>query len=162
MTGRDPAADPPGRTALVVDDDPDMCRVLEVTLGSVGYAAVMVGSAQSAIAFLRERVFPIAFIDARLPDMDGWLLVEELRRLSPGTRIIVISGYYFEDDVRVAEALRGAKIDGFLAKPFLIETIIAALGHRDGGKRRRSMSGADARFDQPSRRRASPTPSASC
>jgi ActR/RegA family two-component response regulator len=56
--------------------------------------------------------------------MDGLRLVEELRDLRPAMQIIVISGYHLEDN-----ATREPRIDGFLARPFQIETIAkVALG----------------------------------
>ncbi len=122
------AADHPSPTerALVVDDDQEMCWILEITLASVGCIATVAGSAQAAIALTTGHAFPIAFVDARLPDMDGLRLVEELRCLQPGMRIIVISGYFFEDDERICEAIQASKIHGFLAKPFEIDAILDA------------------------------------
>lgn len=123
-------------TALVVDDDPDMCWVFEATLAGIGYTTTTVGSAQRAISSLAEEAFPIAFVDARLPDMDGLRLIEELRSLQPGMRIIMISGYFLEDDLRIVEAVRTSEIDGFLAKPFQIDAIVAAVtGNGDGNRR---------------------------
>lgn len=116
-------------TILVVDDDQDMCWVLEVALADLGYIVKTVGAAQSAIASVAEHAFRVAFVDARLPDLDGLRLVEELRGLRPAMRIVMISGYYLEDDARILKAMRESRIDGFLAKPFQVETILkAALG----------------------------------
>lgn len=117
---------------LVVDDDQDMCWILEVALTGLGCAVTTAGSAKNAISSVASRTFPIAFVDARLPDMDGLRLIEELRSLQPEMRIIMISGYYLEDDVRILEAVRGSEIDGFLAKPFQIEAIIGAVTGRKG------------------------------
>lgn len=117
-------------SALVVDDDQEMCWVLEVTLASVGCVATVACSAQAAIALAGEHIFPIAFVDARLPDMDGLRLVEELQALQPRIRITVISGYFFEDDERICEAIQERKIHGFLAKPFEIDAIVGAAGVR--------------------------------
>ena len=120
---------PAPETVLVVDDDQDMCWVLERALANLGCDVTSVGLGRSAISIVAERAFPIAFVDARLPDMDGLRLVMELRVLRPSMRIIMISGYFLEDDVRILEAVRKAEIDGFLAKPFQIEAIVtAALG----------------------------------
>ena len=48
----------------------------------------------------------------------------------------MISGYYLEDDARILEAMRESRIDGFLAKPFQIETIVkAAIGQDNGNFR---------------------------
>ena len=113
-------------TVLVVDDDHDMCWVLERALGNLGCAVTSVGLGANAISIVTERDFPIAFVDARLPDMDGLRLIIELRVLRPSMRIIMISGYFLEDDVRILEAVGKAEIDGFLAKPFQIEAIVAA------------------------------------
>jgi DNA-binding NtrC family response regulator len=123
-------------TILVVDDDRDMCWVLEAALAGLGYLVKTVGTAQSAIASVADHAFPVVFVDARLPDMDGLRLVEELRGLRPTMRIIMISGYYLEDDARILNAMRESRIDGFLAKPFQIETIVkAAIGEDNGNFR---------------------------
>lgn len=123
-------------TILVVDDDQDMCWVLRVALAGLGYVARTVGTARSAISSIADHAFSVAFVDARLPDMDGLQLVGELRDLRPAMRIIMISGYYLEDDARILEAMRECRIDGFLAKPFQIETIVAAaMGDGNGNFR---------------------------
>ena len=63
-------------------------------------------------------------------------LITELRALRPSMRIIMISGYFLEDDVRILEAIRTEAIDGFLAKPFQIDAIVAAaLGNVNGHPR---------------------------
>lgn len=120
-------------TILVVDDDPDMCWVLEVALAGLGCGVTAVDSVRSAITSVAVHAFPIAFVDARLPDMDGLQLVEELRKLRPEMRIIMISGYYLEDDIRISEAVRACEIDGFLAKPFQIDAIVAAVTWNGNG-----------------------------
>ena len=123
----------PPETILVVDDDQDMRWVLEGALADIGCVVTAVGSAGSAISVVTERAFPVAFVDARLPDMDGMRLIAELRALRPSMRIIMISGYFLADDMRILEAVSSSAIDGFLAKPFQIEAIVAAaLGHVNG------------------------------
>jgi DNA-binding NtrC family response regulator len=120
----------------VVDDDQDMCWALEGALASLGCAVTSVGTARSAISAVADRAFPVGFVDARLPDMDGMRLIAELRALRPSMRIIMISGYFLADDVRILEAVRTAAIDGFLAKPFQIDAIVAAaLGNGNGRPR---------------------------
>jgi len=120
-------------TVLVVDDDQDMCWILEVALSGLGCAVTTVGTAQNAIASVADHAFPVAFVDARLPDMDGLRLIEQLRNLRPTMWIIMISGYYLEDDARILEAMRASAIDGFLAKPFQIDAIVKAVTGRGQG-----------------------------
>jgi len=122
------------KTALVVDDDRDMCWILELALSDLGYAVTTACSARSAISSATDASFPIALVDARLPDMDGLRLVERLRALRPAMRIVMISGYYLDDDIRIAKAIRAAHIDAFLAKPFQIDAIIAAVAATNAGE----------------------------
>jgi DNA-binding NtrC family response regulator len=128
------AITPLPETVLVVDDDLDMCWVLEVALAGLGCAVTAVDSAMSAISSVAEHAFPIAFVDARLPDMDGLSLIEQLRKLRPAMRIIMISGYFLEDDICISEAVRTREIDGFLAKPFQIDAVVAAVTRKANGK----------------------------
>lgn len=114
-------------TALVVDDDPDMCWVLAAALAGAGCRATIAHTGCQAVEFLAARAFPLAFVDARLPDMNGIQLATELLGIRPRTRIVMISGYFFDDDVAVIDAIKEAKIHGFLAKPFHIEAVVAAL-----------------------------------
>ena len=111
-----------------------MCWVLDAALAGLGYVVKTVGTAQSAISSVADHAFPVAFVDARLPDMDGLRLVEELRGLRPAMRIIMISGYYLKDDARILKAMREFSAStAFLAKPFQIETIVkVAIGERNG------------------------------
>jgi DNA-binding NtrC family response regulator len=120
-------------TVLVVDDDQDMCWILEVALSGLGCVVKKVGTAQNAIALVTDQAFPVALVDARLPDMDGLRLIEKLRNLRPTMGIIMISGYYLEDDARILEAMRASAIDGFLAKPFQIDAIVRAVMGRGQG-----------------------------
>lgn len=128
------AIPPMPETILVVDDDRDMCWVLEAALSGLGCAVTTVDSARSAISSVAEHAFPIAVVDARLPDMDGLRLIEELRRMRPAMRIIMISGYYLEDDIRISNAVRAGEIDGFLAKPFQIDAVVAAVARQRIGE----------------------------
>ena len=59
------------RSVLVVDDDPDMCWILKVTIEMLGRSVTTAQSGRGALDVAHKFVFPLAFIDARLPDMDG-------------------------------------------------------------------------------------------
>ncbi len=115
------------KSALVVDDDPDMCWVLEAALEGVGCSAITVSTGRDALKLINTQSFPIAFVDARLPDIDGLRLSEQLRRVQPDLRIFIVSGYFLADDAEILEAIRTQKINGFLAKPFQVGSILAAL-----------------------------------
>jgi CheY-like chemotaxis protein len=112
----------------VVDDDLDMCWVLKVILESSGHSVTIAQSGDEAFDVAAESTFHVAFIDVRLPDIDGLQLATKLKQLYSLIKIIIISGYYFEDDLSIVEAVLAMRVNGFLAKPFQIEAIEAALG----------------------------------
>ncbi len=103
---------------LVVDDEPDMCWALESILRLAGYAVTTALSGAQALAVVQQTAFPVAFLDAKLPDMDGRDLAMQVRRISPGTAIVLVSGYYYSEDAYVADGLRKGLFVAFLAKPF--------------------------------------------
>jgi DNA-binding NtrC family response regulator len=117
----------PAPSALIVDDDPDMCWVLKVTLELSGHSVTIARGAHEALGLAGGRVFPLAFIDARLPDMDGLQLATRMARQHGPMKIIIISGYYCKDDPEIVEAIRAMRVSGFFAKPFDIEAIEAVL-----------------------------------
>ena len=59
-----------------------------------------------------------------MPGIDGPTLVQQLRRLDPGVRVIGISG---AGDAALASKISQLELAGFLAKPFAVETLLARL-----------------------------------
>lgn len=114
-------------SALIVDDDPDMCWVLKAILELSGYSATVAQSGREALGLAAPNAFSVAFIDARLPDMDGLELAAKLGHQHGIARIVIISGYYSENSQSIVAAVRAKRVYAFLAKPFQIETIEAAL-----------------------------------
>ena len=70
----------PGELILIVDDEPDMCWALEHLLNKRGYVTRTALSAQEALKLMEEHRFACAFLDAKLPDMDGLELARCIRR----------------------------------------------------------------------------------
>ena len=108
---------------LIVDDEPDMCWVLEVALRSADYAVETVTRATKALELLAVRSYDVALVDAKLPDIDGAELAATIRRESPSTVVILISGYYHLEDSMIVEGLRRDLFAGFMVKPFDIEDV---------------------------------------
>jgi len=66
----------------------------------------------------------MAFLDAKLPDIDGLELAKKIRRLDPSIRIVVVSGYFYQNDPMVERALQEKRIDDFVSKPFKNDEIL--------------------------------------
>lgn len=99
-------------TILVVDDQPATLKVAQILLESFGYAVIAAESAQEALILFRQNQQTIRLLltDVVMPDIGGPQLAERLLRMSPGLRVIYMSGYS-NDELRK----RGA---AFLNKPF--------------------------------------------
>ncbi|GEL94105.1 response regulator [Cellulomonas composti] len=104
--------------ALVVDDEPDEAALLGTHLRRAGCEVTFATSAEQVLADASLLDVQIAFVDLRLPGMGGWELVEHLRRLRPGLRIVVAS-VLDEHDYPAADAR--------LPKPFTGEAVQRAL-----------------------------------
>ena len=113
---------------LIVDDEPDMCWVLEHMLNKQGFVTRKALSGQEALGLLQQHRFACAFLDAKLPDMDGLELARSIRESAPEIRIMMVSGYFYRDDVAIQGAINRGLIVDFISKPFLQEEILRVLG----------------------------------
>jgi CheY-like chemotaxis protein len=116
-----------GNLILIVDDEPDMGWALEHLLHSQGFVTQKALSSQEALNLMEQHHFACAFLDAKLPDMDGLELARRIREIAPGTRIIMVSGYFYRDDVSIQDAITRGLIVDFISKPFLREEILRVL-----------------------------------
>jgi CheY-like chemotaxis protein len=114
---------------LVVDDEPDMCWALANILQPAGYAVTTATSAAEALALLSGRSDPqdapyaAAFVDAKLPDLNGLELAALIRRGSPCTAVVLISGYFYREDSTIIDGLEKGLFIGFVAKPFNLHEV---------------------------------------
>ncbi|MCF8038926.1 MAG: response regulator [Desulfohalobiaceae bacterium] len=109
---------------LIIDDEPDMCWALEHILDHKSSKMVTVGSGQEGLAALGREHFEVAFIDAKLSDMEGLELARKMRTRFPSLRIILFSGYFYKDEPDVKAALRKGIISDFVSKPFQNEEVL--------------------------------------
>lgn len=124
---RQPAS-PPLATVLLVDDDEAVRRVEAALLGLVGYRVLEAADGASALERLRENPdVACAIVDLVMPDADGLVVIEELRRLRHDLPVVVCTGA-----VDRIPFLRG--VSAALEKPFryesLLETLARALSNR--------------------------------
>jgi CheY-like chemotaxis protein len=117
----------PGELILIVDDEPDMCWALEHLLNKQGYVTRKALTALEALKLMEQHRFACAFLDAKLPDMDGLELARRIRKMAPDMRILMVSGYFYRDDVSIQEAISQGVIINFISKPFLQEEILRVL-----------------------------------
>jgi two-component system response regulator GlrR len=117
-----------GARLLVVDDDPDMLRLLSMRLNSAGYQVTAVTSAESALTQLEIEHPQLVLSDVRLPGRDGLALFDEIRKDHPTLPVILLTAHGTIPDAVEATA-RG--VFTYLTKPYdareLLEKISQAL-----------------------------------
>jgi len=109
------------KSILVVDDDPNICKVLATNLKANGYVVKCAGTGKKAIEMSKDEQFNLALIDIRLPDMQGTELLTQLRGTVPKMMKIIITGYPSIENA--VEALnKGA--DAYVIKPLDMEKVL--------------------------------------
>ncbi|HKY34524.1 MAG TPA: protein kinase [Polyangiaceae bacterium] len=84
-------ADVSGRI-LLVDDQPELRRLLQRNLLKAGHTVVTAEDGRAAIALFSEDYFDLVISDIRMPDMDGMTLLRELHALDPDLPVLLITG----------------------------------------------------------------------
>jgi DNA-binding NtrC family response regulator len=110
---------------LVVDDEKDICWALENTLGDEGYHITQVNRGEDAVREVKQRPFAVAIVDVKLPGMSGIEVSRVIGHLDPRMKIIMISGYHYEEDQPIQEGMRRRVYRGFISKPFELDEVSA-------------------------------------
>jgi two-component system KDP operon response regulator KdpE len=106
---------------LVVDDEPQITRVLKTTLASQGYGVRSAGDGQEALNEMKSWPPDLLITDLRMPTMDGLELCRRVRRESR-VPIIVLS-VKGEETIKVEALDAGA--DDYITKPFSVNELMA-------------------------------------
>ena len=102
---------------LIVDDDVDTCRTLTRALELQGYQALAAGSGEEAILIAQEKACQIAFIDIKLPSIDGLETFLRLKEINPDIFTVMMTG--FRNEVKDAlDKAQEASAIACLYKPF--------------------------------------------
>ena len=112
---------------LIVDDEPDMCWALGYMLKRNGFLSKRALSGQEAIRLMESNRFCVAFLDAKLPDIEGLELARRLQDIDRGIHIVMISGYFNRDDDAIQNAMAEGLIKGFIGKPFDHDEILKSI-----------------------------------
>src|SRR5438067_101260 len=104
-------------TILVVEDDPDIARFVEVNLRSMGYGLFVVPSGEEALRVAEEIRPDLVLLDIMLPRMDGFEVAKRLRRnpRTASTCIVMLTARAQSSD-KVLGLTSGA--DDYIVKPF--------------------------------------------
>ena len=109
---------------LLVEDDPDVRKVEKELLTVLGYKVTEVPSGEEALEVVKKQHTPILITDLSMPGIGGAELGREVKRISPNTKVLLISGFVSEEEM---EKFKQMGIDAVLHKPFGLEELRKAL-----------------------------------
>ncbi|MEI8019213.1 MAG: response regulator [Schlesneria sp.] len=116
------------QTIYVVDDDPAVCRSIEIMVHAMGLQTKVFNTAEQFLESVTEEPYGCVITDIRMFGMSGLLLLKEIARMNWHVPVIVVTGYA---DVRMAVESFKSGAFTFLEKPYreqeLWDTIVQAL-----------------------------------
>jgi CheY-like chemotaxis protein len=87
-------------TLLCIDDNPAILEYERRMLEKSGYIVVTAGSAQLGLRLAKIFTFDAVLLDYHMPEMSGHELAYEIRQVSPGTPVVMISGSEIPEETR--------------------------------------------------------------
>ena len=123
-----------GCSALVIDDEPQIQRLLTISLEANGYRVTTTGTGQEGLAIAAQRRHDVIILDLGLPDLDGLAVLKQLREWTQ-TPVVVLT--VLDEEADKIEALDSGA-DDYVTKPFnsgeLLARLRAAIRRADKGK----------------------------
>lgn len=107
---------------LLVDDDPDLLKLISLRLASAGYRVRTAESGETALAAMAIARPAAVVTDLRMPGIDGLQLFDAIHRQHPGLPVLILTAHGTIPDA-VAATQRG--VFGFLTKPFDSQELLA-------------------------------------
>ena len=107
---------------LVVDDQRGIRLTLSAIMEHQGYDVTEVEDGYQAIEAVTNNSFDVVFLDIKMPGINGVQSFREIKKISPGSAVVMMTGFSVEDLVR--EALdEGART--VIYKPFQVEKVLS-------------------------------------
>jgi DNA-binding response OmpR family regulator len=117
---------------LIVEDEARIASFIEKGLRANGFATEVAGDGEQALHRVKAGRFDLLVLDLGLPGMDGFDVLRELRRVTPGLPVVILTA---RDSVRDTVAGLEGGADDYITKPFRFEELLARVRVRLRGER---------------------------
>jgi len=105
---------------LVVDDEPDICKVIRLLLEREGYTVVCACNGEEAIEAIHQDNFNAILTDCKMDGLDGLALLKRAKEIAPITPVIIMSAFGSHESVIEATRCGAA---AYVIKPFVNEEL---------------------------------------
>jgi excisionase family DNA binding protein len=100
---------------LVIDDEKNIGKLIEMTLGKNGHEVIIADSALQGLEIVKNEDLDLVFLDLKMPDIDGAELFKKIRQAKPEIQVIIVTGY--PESELMMKALKYGPF-GVMQKPF--------------------------------------------
>lgn len=105
---------------LIVDDNKDFADVFSDILNGHGMDVECCYSGEEALERFRTSAFDITFLDVKMPNKDGVEILREIKELSPGASVVMMTGYSLDSRLEETAKAENAEV---LFKPFDMDKV---------------------------------------
>src|SRR6204780_1074578 len=106
---------PERKQVLIVDDEPNLRKILSAQLSRDGYEVMTAEDGEQGLALLKEHHIDLVITDLKMPKVDGMTLLRKALELEPELPVVLITAHGTIDTA--VEALKSGAFD-FVTKPF--------------------------------------------
>ena len=103
------------KVVLFVDDEKMVLEVGSLMLQKLGYSVLTASTGHEAIEILKENKVAFVILDMKMPEMNGYEIYPQLKKIQPNVKILLASGYMGDHSQK---GLSNIGFDGFIQKPF--------------------------------------------
>lgn len=102
------------RKILIIDDEVEQCNSLNELLSVRDYDVTIANRGKEALELVKDNFYPVILLDIRMPDFDGDVVLKEILKLHPSSKVVIVTGQ--DDDEKKAKFLAlGAR--EYITKP---------------------------------------------
>lgn len=109
---------------LIIDDDIPLTKVLREELTLVGYNVEVINDSSEVLKRLNNEFYDLILLDLKMPEVDGFEILKELKAKNYPGKIIVMTAYA---DVENAVLSRKLGADDFLPKPYDLDELLITI-----------------------------------
>jgi len=112
------------KTILLVDDEPDLREVLDISLSDIGYEVLTAENGTQALNILKEKNIPVVITDIKMPGIDGIELLRKIKNHNSEAEVIMLTGH---GDLDLAIKSLKHEATDFITKPINDDALEIAL-----------------------------------
>lgn len=122
---------------LILDDEAIVCKRLRPSLEKCGFDVESFTKSNEALERVRQKRFDVVITDIKMEGLDGLGFMEEVKKISPETEVVVITGFATMDTAK--QSYQKGVFD-FIAKPFSLSEIQQVVGRAEAKARQNRLA----------------------